>query len=361
MAWFQFMLIWIANLPVDVVWYLPRATNPWQWVLWAIVLFHFTVPFFLLLVRRIKRNSKAVAWIAGLILFMHLVFLDYQVIPDFPFANLREFWMALLVPIGIGGIWLARFLWQLERYPLLPVHDYNRAAALRLRHLDAEELAREEALVLMDKERTITGQLVEPHRGDETKEVRHPDGRIEHTAARMSLKTFASAGSWSSSSGCAVMRRYIITGCGVFSGFKKHAQAEAKKSAYPQVSAPSNVLPPEHSGGQREVYTGVPPSTPLPPQPRLDQLDRMTPEESAADHGYMVPDKQLAAKEKPLHSYGSTAEKGFIQIPIEQAMKAVAGTLPVATESSKGHAAKGNGLLEAGESNSGRMFRGSLP
>ena len=74
-----------------------------------------------------------------------------------------------------------------------------------------------------------------------------------------------------------------------------------------------------------------------------------------------MPDKQLKAKEKLLHSYGSTAEKGFIQIPIEQAIKAVAGTLPVAAESSKGHAAKGNGLLEAGESNSGRMFRGSLP
>ena len=93
--------------------------------------------------------------------------------------------MAFLVPIGIGGIWLAHFLWQLERYPLLPLHDYNRAAALRLRRLDAEEAAREEALVLMDKEKAITGQLVEQHRGeqdrsDETKEICHPDGRIEH-------------------------------------------------------------------------------------------------------------------------------------------------------------------------------------
>ena len=81
----------------------------------------------------------------------------------------------------------------------------------------------------------------------------------------------------------------------------------------------------------------------------------MTPEESAAVN------KQLAAKEKALHSYGSTADKGFVRVPIEQAMKAVAGTLPVAKESSQGRAAKGNGLLEAGESNSGRMFRGPMP
>ena len=132
-------------MPVDVIWYLSRTSSSWQCVAWAIVVFHFTVPFFLLLIRPIKRNSKAVAWIAGLILFMQLVFLDYQVLPVFSTANLTELWMDFLVPIGIGGIWLAHFMWQLQRYPVLPLHDYNRATALRLRRLDTEEAAREEA------------------------------------------------------------------------------------------------------------------------------------------------------------------------------------------------------------------------
>ena len=363
MAWFQFMLIWIANLPVDVVWYLPRATSPWQWVMWAIVIFHFTVPFFLLLVRRIKRNSKAVAGIAGLVLFMHLLFMDYQVIPDFPFANLGECWMALLVPIGIGGLWLARFLWQLERYPLLPLHDHNRAAALRLRHLDAEESAREEALVLMDKEKAIADQWIEQRRGDETKEIRDREGPIEHTAARYERRDIRLR--WLMVVVVGVCCYAVVHYYGVwrFLWFQEHAQAEAKKSHYPQASAPSTAFPPDHSGrapgtpgrGRREAYTGVPPSAPLPPEPRLEQLDRMTPEESA------IVNKQLAAKEKALHSYGSAAEKGFVQVPIEQAMKAVAGSLPVAMDSSRGEAAKGNGLLEAGESNSGRMFREQMP
>ena len=146
MAWFQFMLVWIANMPVDVIWYLPRTSSFWQCVAWAIALFHFTIPFFLLLVRPVKRNSTAVAWIAGLILFMQLVFLDYQVLPTFSTANLSEHWMDVLVPLGIGGIWLAHFMWQLQRYPVLPLHDYNRATALHLRRLDAEEAVREEAL-----------------------------------------------------------------------------------------------------------------------------------------------------------------------------------------------------------------------
>jgi hypothetical protein len=146
MAWFQFMLIWIANLPVDVVWYLPRTSPVWKGVIWAIVALHFAVPFFLLLMRPVKRNSAVVAWIAGLILFMQLVYLYYQVVPGPSAYRLDEHWMDFLAPLGIGGVWLAHFLWQLQRQPLLAAHDYNLAAALHLRHLDEEEAAREEAL-----------------------------------------------------------------------------------------------------------------------------------------------------------------------------------------------------------------------
>ena len=51
MVWFQFMLIWIANLPSTSIWYLPRSRGGWQWVAWALFVFHFAVPFFLLLLR----------------------------------------------------------------------------------------------------------------------------------------------------------------------------------------------------------------------------------------------------------------------------------------------------------------------
>jgi len=146
MTWFQFMLIWIANMQVDVIWYLPRAGTPWLWLIRAIVVLHFAVPFFLLLMRPIKRNSRAVACVAGLILLMQLAFDYYQVIPGFSASKLGEHWMDFLLPVGIGGIWLTDFVAKLNRYPILPVNDYNRAAALHLRDLDAEETAREEVI-----------------------------------------------------------------------------------------------------------------------------------------------------------------------------------------------------------------------
>ena len=137
----------VLTRPTGLGWYLPRTSAAWKAVMWAIVVFHFTIPFFPLLMRPIKRSSTAVAAIAGLILFMHLVFAFYQVVPVLSADSVSRHWMDVLTPVGIGGPWLACFLWQLQRRPLLAPHDYNRAAALHLRRLDEEEAAREETLV----------------------------------------------------------------------------------------------------------------------------------------------------------------------------------------------------------------------
>jgi hypothetical protein len=147
MVWFQFMLIWIANLPSDVIWYVPRSRGGWEWVAWALFVFHFAIPFFLLLMRNVKRDPASLAMTAGLILFMQLVFMYYQVVPAFPeAAHLGEHWMDFLTPFGVGGIWLAYFLWQLKRRPVLPQHDLNREEAVHLRRMDAEEAARQEVI-----------------------------------------------------------------------------------------------------------------------------------------------------------------------------------------------------------------------
>jgi hypothetical protein len=140
----QFMLIWIANLPEEVLWYLPRVRGGWEWVAWVLFIFHFVLPFFLLLMRDVKRNVLSLARVAGLLLFMQLVFLYYQVLPAIPGTSLGEHWMDVPMPLGLGGVWLAFFLWQLQRSPVLPEHDLNRAEAVHLRQVDQEAAARRE-------------------------------------------------------------------------------------------------------------------------------------------------------------------------------------------------------------------------
>jgi hypothetical protein len=143
LTFFQFMLIWIANIPYDVSWYTPRGEGGWRLVAWAVLLFQFTVPFFLLLQRNVKRNPRALAAVAGLVLGMHLVYTYYQVMPSFVEASsLAEHWMDFLTPLGLGGLWVPYFLWQLQRYPVLPRQDPNLAGALHLHDLDLEQAGR---------------------------------------------------------------------------------------------------------------------------------------------------------------------------------------------------------------------------
>ncbi len=54
--------------------------------------------------------------------------------------------MDFLTPVGLGGLWLANFLWESKRLPLLPRHDANQAAAIHLREEEAEMAHAEEVL-----------------------------------------------------------------------------------------------------------------------------------------------------------------------------------------------------------------------
>ena len=75
---------------------------------------------------------------------MQLVYVNYQVLPAFPDAGLADHWLAFVTPCGVGGVWLAYFLWQLGRIPVLPQHDPSQAEARFLHRRDGEEIVHAE-------------------------------------------------------------------------------------------------------------------------------------------------------------------------------------------------------------------------
>jgi hypothetical protein len=147
MFFFQFMLMWMANLSSDVQWYAPRSQGVWRSVVWFLTFANFVIPFFLLLSRSMKQDPVSLAKIAGLILFSQLVFNLYLVIPVFNAPGLLEHWMDFLMPIALGGIWFGLFMNRLRSLPLLPAHDPNQEKAAHLRELDREDFEREHLLV----------------------------------------------------------------------------------------------------------------------------------------------------------------------------------------------------------------------
>ncbi len=123
MAISQFLIIWSGNLPEEITWYLHRTQGGWEWVGLALILFYFGLPFFLLLSRGIKQHVRRLAWVAGAMLGMHGVDVFWRVVPAFQPSGVAVHWMDVAALMGVGGIWMAVFVWQLRERPLLPVYD----------------------------------------------------------------------------------------------------------------------------------------------------------------------------------------------------------------------------------------------
>jgi hypothetical protein len=122
-AFSQFLIIWSGNIPEEIHWYLPRTRGAWGAVALIVIILHFALPFLMLLSRQTKRDPHKLVVIAGIVLIMRLVDVCWMIEPEFGHGSFHVNWMDFIAPIGIGGIWLATFLWQLEKRPLMPIND----------------------------------------------------------------------------------------------------------------------------------------------------------------------------------------------------------------------------------------------
>jgi hypothetical protein len=122
-AFCQLLIIWSGNLPEMVIWYVHRTEGGWLWIALALALFQFALPFVLLLSSDIKRHAQRLAWVAAVVLFMHLVDVFWIVMPAFYPDGIFVHWLDVAALIGVGGSWTAVFVWQLKGRALLPRYD----------------------------------------------------------------------------------------------------------------------------------------------------------------------------------------------------------------------------------------------
>ncbi len=129
-AYFQFMLIWIANRPIEGAWFAQREASSWRSVSLALIIGHFAVPFLALLSYRIKRNRRWLGLIAAWIVLFHFVDIYWLVMPACSPQAFRPDWpdLAALLALGGSATIFVRFL--LHSHPLLPVGDPLLQAAL---------------------------------------------------------------------------------------------------------------------------------------------------------------------------------------------------------------------------------------
>ena len=122
-AFSQFMLIWIANVPEEVPWYILRIDGGWRAVGLFLAVFHFLVPFFLLVNTRITREPRRLAWVAAWMLLVHWVDLYWLVMPHLDPRGPRPSLWDLAAFVGVGGLTVAFGLLRMRGTAAVPVRD----------------------------------------------------------------------------------------------------------------------------------------------------------------------------------------------------------------------------------------------
>jgi hypothetical protein len=142
MSFSQYLIIWSGNLPEEIMWYLHRMQGGWTAMAVTLVIFHFAAPFFLLLMRGIKRNPGLVRKVAMLVIVARVLDLFWLIAPETeheggPISLMGALsWQTVVVPASLVALWVGLYMMQLRQRPLLPVNDpqFDEALGSALAH-----------------------------------------------------------------------------------------------------------------------------------------------------------------------------------------------------------------------------------
>ncbi len=122
MAWIylnfmQYFIMWSANLPYEVFWYIERLQGNWSSVMLFIVIFH-ALALLTLLTPGVKRQRELIIALAGLLLVLRLAEYFWLIMPPAE-ETLVVRWWDFMMAIGLGGVWVYAFIWSLKQQSIV--------------------------------------------------------------------------------------------------------------------------------------------------------------------------------------------------------------------------------------------------
>ena len=122
-AFSQFLIIWIGDIPADSSWYLVRGSGSWGALGVIVVIGQFAIPFILLLSRALKRQPRTLAAIGAWLVVMHVLDVYWLVLPAFSSSGMRLSWMDLSALLMVGGFATAAAARRVRGHVAVPVND----------------------------------------------------------------------------------------------------------------------------------------------------------------------------------------------------------------------------------------------
>ncbi len=116
----QYMLMWYANMPDEVIYYKVRLAGSWRAITMSLAFLHFILPFFALVTRDSKKDPKRLRLVACLMLFAHVLDMYWLIFPALGGAP-RFSWPELSFALFfLGGIllWLRGAMQKGEDMPI---------------------------------------------------------------------------------------------------------------------------------------------------------------------------------------------------------------------------------------------------
>jgi hypothetical protein len=131
--WFsQYILIWYANIPEEVVYFLRREKGSWGILTVVNVLFNWAIPFIALLPIWTKRNESVLLRVCVIVMIGHWIDLFWMIMPPFmpndPAVGIWEF----IPMIGMASALIVLTFRTLARYNLVPLRDPFLSESLHL-------------------------------------------------------------------------------------------------------------------------------------------------------------------------------------------------------------------------------------
>lgn len=134
-AFGAFLIIWSGNSPEEIPWYLDRIRGGWGVIATLDVIFHWLIPFSLLLSRDLKRIPSRLATACCIMIFAGFWDMFWLIEPSYrDAARNLHFSFGILeyaaVPAALFSFWLAAYFMQLKRRPLVATNDPHLAEIL---------------------------------------------------------------------------------------------------------------------------------------------------------------------------------------------------------------------------------------